>query len=76
MVNWQEVEQLMSDKTSQTAALGWFDPKRMKDNYNLAMTYLGVEKPFDVTQTLHQRFPRRIDQDESNSDCELISCAP
>jgi NitT/TauT family transport system substrate-binding protein len=30
MVNWQEVEQLMIDDSSQTAALGWFDPRRMR----------------------------------------------
>ena len=50
MVNWQEVEQLMSDKTSQTVALGWFDSKRMTDTYDLVKTYVGLEKPFDVNQ--------------------------
>jgi NitT/TauT family transport system substrate-binding protein len=49
MVNWQEVEQLMSDNTSQSVALGWFDPKRMDDTYNLVKTYVGVEKAFDVS---------------------------
>ena len=48
LVNWQEVEQLMSDDTSQTTALGWFDPKRMDETYNLVKTYVGIEKPFDV----------------------------
>jgi len=48
MVNWHEVEQLMSDKTSQTDALGWFDPQRMDETYNLVKTYVGLEKPFDV----------------------------
>ncbi|MDE2230044.1 MAG: ABC transporter substrate-binding protein [Alphaproteobacteria bacterium] len=50
MVNWHEVEQLMSDKTSQTMALGWFDPKRMDETYNLVKTYVGLGKPFDVTK--------------------------
>ena len=50
MVNWHEVEQLMSDKTSQSDALGWFDPKRMDETYNLVKTYVGLEKPFDITQ--------------------------
>ena len=31
MVNWHEVEQLMSDNISQSAALGWFDQKRMDE---------------------------------------------
>lgn len=50
MENWHEVEQLMSDKTSQTVALGWFDPQRMKNDYNLVKTYLGIEKPYDITK--------------------------
>ena len=48
--NWHEVEELMSDKTSQTEALGWFDPKRMQNDYELVKTYLGIDKPFDVTK--------------------------
>ena len=50
LVNWEEVEQLVSDKTSQTVALGWFDPERMKSDYELVKTYVGIEKPFDVTK--------------------------
>src|ERR1700733_13598696 len=49
LVNWQGVEQLMSDKTSQTVALGWFDPERMQQTYDLVQTYVSLEKPFDVT---------------------------
>jgi NitT/TauT family transport system substrate-binding protein len=40
----------MSDRTSQTAGLGWFDPQRMQESYNLVKTYVGIEKPFDVTE--------------------------
>jgi len=50
MVNWHEVEQLMSDKTSQTQGLGWFDPQRMQETYNVVKDYVGIEKPFDVTE--------------------------
>jgi NitT/TauT family transport system substrate-binding protein len=50
MVNWHEVEQLMSDKTSQTQGLGWFDPQRMQETYDLVKDYVGIEKPFDVTK--------------------------
>jgi NitT/TauT family transport system substrate-binding protein len=56
MVNWHEVEQLMSDKTSQTDALGWLDPKRMNETYDLVKTYVGVDKPFDVSQTYTNAF--------------------
>ncbi len=49
LVNWHEVEQLMSDNTSQTVALGWFDSKRMDDTYDLVKTYVGLDKPFDIS---------------------------
>ncbi len=54
--NWHEVEQLMSDKTSQTEALGWFDPQRMTDTYDLVKTYVGLDKPFDVKQAYTNDF--------------------
>jgi NitT/TauT family transport system substrate-binding protein len=55
-VNWHEVEQLMSDKTSQSVALGWFDTKRMEDTYNLVETYVGLAKPFDIGGTYTDEF--------------------
>ncbi|HWI36761.1 MAG TPA: ABC transporter substrate-binding protein [Burkholderiales bacterium] len=48
LVNWQLVEVLMSDKISQTVALGWHDDKRMQDDYKLVKDYVGIDKPFDV----------------------------
>ena len=56
MVNWHEVEQLMSDKTSQKDALGWMDPARMQDTYNLVKEYVGIDKPFDVTKYYTNEF--------------------
>ena len=56
LVNWDEVEQLMSDKTSQSVALGWFDPERMKNDYDLVKTYVGIEQPFDVTEHYTDEF--------------------
>jgi NitT/TauT family transport system substrate-binding protein len=56
LVNWHEVEQLMSDKTSQTEGLGWMDPKRMQDTYNLVKEYIGIDKPFDVTRYYTNEF--------------------
>lgn len=47
MDNWREVEQLMSDETSQTMALGWFDPNRVEKDYELVKTYLGIDRQFD-----------------------------
>ena len=46
--NWHLVEVLMSDKTSQTVALGWHDDKRMQDDYALVRDYISIDKPFDV----------------------------
>jgi NitT/TauT family transport system substrate-binding protein len=48
LVNWQLVEVLMSDKISQSVALGWHDDKRMQDDYKLVKDYIGIDKPFDV----------------------------
>ena len=56
MVNWHEVEQLMSDKTSQKDALGWMDPARMQGTYNLVKEYVGIDNPFDVTKYYTNEF--------------------
>jgi NitT/TauT family transport system substrate-binding protein len=56
LVNWHEVEQLMSDKTSQTQALGWFDPKRMQETYDLVKQYVGIDKPFDISKYYTNEF--------------------
>lgn len=56
MENWREVEQLMSDKTSQTMALGWFDPKRVESDYALVKTYLGIGRQFDPSSHYTNEF--------------------
>jgi NitT/TauT family transport system substrate-binding protein len=56
MVNWHEVEQLMSDPTSQADGLGWFDGKRMADTYDLVKTYVGIDKPLTVSSTYTNDF--------------------
>jgi NitT/TauT family transport system substrate-binding protein len=48
LANWHLVEVLMSDKTSQTVALGWHDDKRMQADYALVRDYIGIDKPYDV----------------------------
>ncbi len=55
-INWHLAEQLMSDTTSQTVALGWFDPKRMSATYDLVKTYVGLAKPFDVATSYTDDF--------------------
>ena len=56
LVNWQLVEVLMSDKISQTVALGWHDDARMNADYELVKDYVGVDKPFDVKTTYTNEF--------------------
>jgi NitT/TauT family transport system substrate-binding protein len=56
MANWRLVEQLMSDKTSQTKGLGWFDPQRMTETYELVKKYVGLQKPYDITDYYTNKF--------------------
>jgi NitT/TauT family transport system substrate-binding protein len=55
-VNWQLTMVLMSDTISRSVALGWMDPKRMDDDYELVKTYLGLDKPFDVKTVYTNEF--------------------
>ena len=45
---WERIKFLMTDDFTTTRALGWIDDERMKRDYELVQTYLGMEKPFDV----------------------------
>ncbi|WP_022724008.1 ABC transporter substrate-binding protein [Rhodopseudomonas sp. B29] len=45
---WERIKYLMTDEFTTTKALGWIDDARMKKDYELVQTYLGMEKPFDV----------------------------
>jgi len=56
MTNWSLVEVLMSDQFSRSVALGWFDPKRMADDYDLVKTYLGLDKPYDIKAAYTNEF--------------------
>jgi NitT/TauT family transport system substrate-binding protein len=38
----------MADEFTTTKALGWIDEGRMRKDYELVQTYLGIEKPFAV----------------------------
>jgi len=56
LTNWGLVEVLMSDKFSREVALGWHDPKRMAEDYELVKTYVGIEKPYDVKTVYTNQF--------------------
>ncbi len=45
---WERIKYLMTDEFTTTKALGWIDGERMKKDYELVQTYLGMEKPFEV----------------------------
>src|SRR5258707_4140705 len=45
---WERIKFLLTDEFTTTKALGWIDSERMKKDYELVQTYLGMEKPFEV----------------------------
>src|SRR5437660_5017172 len=52
---WERIKFLMTDDFTTTKALGWIDAERMKKDYELVQTYLGMEKPFEVTTAFSTR---------------------
>jgi len=49
--NWGLVNELMRDEFSTTVALGYFDPARMQNDYQLIENYFNIKKPFDIKTT-------------------------
>src|SRR4051812_6832837 len=45
---WERIKYLMTDEFTTSKGLGWIDGERMKKDYDLVNTYLGMEKPFAV----------------------------
>ena len=52
---WERIKYLMTDEFTTTKGLGWIDGERMKKDYELVQTYLGMEKPFDVNSAFSTR---------------------
>src|SRR5580698_4862275 len=52
---WERIKYLMADDFTTTRALGWIDAERMKKDYELVQTYLGMEKPFAVESAFTTR---------------------
>jgi NitT/TauT family transport system substrate-binding protein len=48
LLQWRRIKELMTDEFTTTKGLGWIDGERMKKDYDLVQTYLGIEKPFAV----------------------------
>ncbi len=53
--NWDLVQELMSNPTTRTVALGYFDPKRMSDDYNTVAQVFQVQA-FDVQSAYTNEF--------------------
>jgi len=53
---WKRIKELMRDPTTETVALGAFDAGRLKSDYELVKTYLGIERPFDIEKTATNEF--------------------
>ena len=60
---WERIKFLMTDDFTTTKALGWIDAERMKKDYELVQTYLGMEKPFDVDTAFSIKMLDTVDQD-------------
>ena len=50
--NWELVVELMTDETSRTKGLGYFNESRLDDDYQLVDTYFEIEQPFDVHEVV------------------------
>jgi NitT/TauT family transport system substrate-binding protein len=55
LMQWRRIKELMTDEFTTTNGLGWIDGERMKKDYDLVQTYLGIEKPFAVETTFTTR---------------------
>ena len=54
--NWALVVELMTDETSTTKGLGYFDPERLANDYELTETYFEVDQPFDILEAVTNDF--------------------
>jgi NitT/TauT family transport system substrate-binding protein len=54
--NWHLVTELMSDETSQTMGLGYFDPQRMQADYEFTDTYFEIDVPFEMEKAYTNEF--------------------
>src|SRR4029434_10689364 len=55
LLQWDRIKYLMADEFTTTRGLGWIDEGRMKSDYELVQSYLGIEKPFSVESSFTTR---------------------
>jgi NitT/TauT family transport system substrate-binding protein len=54
-LQWGRIKYLMADEFTTTKGLGWIDEGRMRKDYEMVQTYLGMEKPFLVESAFTSR---------------------
>ena len=54
--NWALVVELMTDETSTTKGLGYFDPERLANDSEHTETYFEVDQPFDILEEVTNDF--------------------
>ncbi|GAB5377115.1 MAG: ABC transporter substrate-binding protein [Acuticoccus sp.] len=54
--NFALVVELMTDETSTTKGLGYFDEGRLQDDYALTETYFELEQPFDIMDAVTNEY--------------------
>lgn len=53
---WERIKQLMRDDTTTKVGLGAFDPARVKSDYALVQSLIGIDKAFDPTTMFTNEF--------------------
>lgn len=53
---WERIKSMMADDFTTTKSLGWIDSDRITKDYELVSTYVGLDKPFAVTDAYTTRF--------------------
>ncbi|WP_372828346.1 ABC transporter substrate-binding protein [Polaromonas sp.] len=53
---WERIKQLMRDDTTTKVALGSFDSARIKADYDLVQSLIGIDKPFDPATMFTNEF--------------------
>lgn len=53
---WERIKWMMADEFTTVKGLGWIDGERLRKDYDLVSTYVGLEKPFDVSDAFTTRF--------------------
>lgn len=53
---WERIKWLMTDNFTTEKGLGWIDGARLKSDYDLVQTYIGLDKPFDPATAFTTKF--------------------